>query len=76
MDKERKKQRKKQTNKDANERKRAREGERETLKDRRRTHSDDVIKSPGVLDGAAEVQAVEGFAERAVTMTLERESET
>lgn len=35
-----------------------------------RTYSDDVIKSPGVLDGAAEIQAVEGLSQCTIAVAL------
>lgn len=34
------------------------------------THSDDVIESPGVLDGAAEIQAVEGLSQCTIAVAL------
>lgn len=35
-----------------------------------RTYSDDIIKSPGVLDGAAEIQAVEGLSQCTIAVAL------
>lgn len=35
-----------------------------------KTHSDDVIKSPRVLDGAAEIQAVEGLSQCTISVAL------
>lgn len=35
-----------------------------------------VVESPQVLDGAGKVQAVEGFAECAVSMTLKNKHNT
>lgn len=37
-------------------------------------HFGDVVESPQVLVGAGKVQAVEGFAECAVPMTLEKQT--
>lgn len=37
-------------------------------------HFGDVVESPQVLDGAGKVQTVEGFAECAVPMTLEKQT--
>lgn len=34
------------------------------------THTDDVVEPPHVLDGAAEVQAVEGLSQRAISVAL------
>lgn len=50
----------------------AAEEQRDQREERRRslTHSDDVVEPPHVPDGAAEVQAVEGLTQRAISVAL------